>query len=142
VGTPFPLPQKCLWERRSHSKHLWERRSHAFPLYYTAAVTTIYLFVNRITHKDQLLLTNPARRAAALRTCSFASKVAFNLPHLHLAPPLGVAVFEFCRDFQHQKTRIPGLSCSVVCVILRLAVSVEYQLVTDGRMDRQTHDDN
>ena len=31
---------------------------------------------------------------------SYLSKVAiFNLPHLYLAPPLGVTVFEFCRDF-------------------------------------------
>ena len=43
--------------------------------------------------------------------------------------------FEFCRDFRHQKTRVPGLSCGVVCVILRLAVSVEHRLVTDGQTD-------
>jgi len=60
------------------------------------------------------------------------------IPHLHLAPPLGVTPFEFCRDFRHQKTRIHGLSSGVVCVILRLAVSVEHRLVTD----RQTHDDS
>ena len=30
-----------------------------------------------------------------------------------------------------QKTRVPGLSCGVVCVILRLAVLVELRLVTD-----------
>ena len=36
-----------------------------------------------------------------------------------------------------QKTRVPELSRGVVCVILRLAVSVEHRLVTDG----QTHDD-
>jgi len=35
----------------------------------------------------------------------------------------------------HQKTRVPGISCSIVCVILRLAISVEHQHVTD----RQTH---
>ena len=36
-----------------------------------------------------------------------------------------------------QKTRVPGLSCGVVCVILRLAVLVEHRLVTDadGRTD-------
>ena len=51
---------------------------------------------------------------------------------------MGVTPFEFCRDFQYQKTRVPGPSCGVVCVILRLAVSVEHQLVTDGRTDGQT----
>ena len=30
-----------------------------------------------------------------------------------------------------QKTRVPGLSCGVVCVIFCLAVLVELQLVTD-----------
>jgi len=65
------------------------------------------------------------------------SKVAnFNLPHLHLQPSLGMAPFEFCRELQHQKTRIPGLSCGVVCVILHLAV-----LVSTPTCDiRQTHD--
>ena len=29
----------------------------------------------------------------------------------------------------------PGLSCGVVCVILRLAVLVELRLVTDGQTD-------
>jgi len=32
----------------------------------------------------------------------YLSKVAnVNLPHLHVAPPLEVIPFEFCRDFQH-----------------------------------------
>jgi len=30
----------------------------------------------------------------------------------------------------------------VVCVILRLAVLIQYQRVTDGRTDGQTHDDS
>jgi len=47
---------------------------------------------------------------------------------------------EFCRDLRHQKTRIPGLSYGVACVILRLAISVEHRLVTDRDTDRQTYD--
>jgi len=35
-----------------------------------------------------------------------------------------------------QKTRIPGLSCGVVCVILFLAVLVELRLVTDRHRHR------
>jgi len=51
---------------------------------------------------------------------SYLSKVAnFNLPHLHLAPPMGGA-FEFCRDLWRQKTIVPGLSCGVVCVVIYL----------------------
>jgi len=43
---------------------------------------------------------------------------------------------EFRGDLWLQKTRVPGLSCGVVCVILRFAVLVEHRLVTDT--DRQT----
>jgi len=32
----------------------------------------------------------------------------------------------------HHKTKVPGLSCSIVCVILRLAVEVKPRLVMDG----------
>jgi len=35
----------------------------------------------------------------------------------------------------NQKTRVPGLSYGVVCVILGLAVLVELRLVTDGWTD-------
>ena len=45
---------------------------------------------------------------------------------------------EFRGDLWHPKTRVPGLSCGVVCVILRLAVLVELRLVTNRRTDRQT----
>jgi len=45
---------------------------------------------------------------------------------------------EFRGDRWRQKTRVPGLSCGVVCVTLRLAVLVELRLVTDGQTDRQT----
>ena len=42
-------------------------------------------------------------------------------------------------DCWQQKTRVPGLSSySIVSVILRLAVLVQYKCVTDGR----THDDS
>ena len=63
---------------------------------------------------------------------SCLSKVAdFHLPHLHLVPPLGVTPVKFRRDLWLQKTRVPGLSCGVCCVILRLAVLVKHRLVTD-----------
>ena len=51
---------------------------------------------------------------------------------------LGVTPFEFRKDFWRQKTRVPGLSCGVVCVILSVAVLIQYRLVTDGQTDRHT----
>jgi len=49
-----------------------------------------------------------------------------------------VTPVEFRGDLWRQKTRLPGLSCGVVFVILRLAVLVELRFVTDGRTDGQT----
>jgi len=43
-----------------------------------------------------------------------ATTPAFNVPHLHLAPPLGVIPIEFCQVFQQQKATVSGLSCGVV----------------------------
>jgi len=69
----------------------------------------------------------------------YLSKVAdFDPPHLHLAPPQGVIPVEFRGDLWLQKTRVPGLSCGVVCVILRFAVLVELRLVTDRQTQIQT----
>ena len=66
----------------------------------------------------------------------YQSKVAdFDPPHLHSAPSQGVTAVEFRGDLWHQKTRVPGLSCGVVCVILCLAVLVELRLVTDTDTD-------
>ena len=108
------------------------------------------------TNKDQLWLTNPRdalhhgeraankvdaqcdKLATELSWQSLASKVANLQLHLHLANPLGMTPFELCRDFWHQKTRVHGLWCGVVCVILRLTLSVEHRLVTDGPTDRHT----
>jgi len=42
-----------------------------------------------------------------------------------------VTLVEFRGDLWRQKTRVPGLSCGVVCVIVCLAVLVELRLVTD-----------
>jgi len=44
---------------------------------------------------------------------------------------IGVTLLDFCRDLGHQKTRVPGLLCGIVCMMLCLAVSVEHRLVTE-----------
>jgi len=43
---------------------------------------------------------------------------------------------EFRGDLWLQKTEVPGVSCGVVCAILRFAVLVEHRLVTDGHRHR------
>jgi len=45
--------------------------------------------------------------------------------------------FEFRHDLWHQKTTVLGLSCGIICVILRLAILIQYRSVTDP----QTNDD-
>jgi len=40
-----------------------------------------------------------------------------------------------------RKTKVPGLSRGVVCVILSLAVLIQYQRVTHRQTHTQTHDD-
>jgi len=67
----------------------------------------------------------------------FLLKVAdFDPPDLHLVPLQGVIPVEFRGDLWRQKTRVPGLSCGVVFVILCFAILVELRLVTDRH--RQT----
>ena len=63
----------------------------------------------------------------------------FNPSHLHLAPPQGFTQVEFRGDLRHQKTRVPGLSSGVVCMIPYLAVLVEHRLVTDTDRQTQAH---
>ena len=49
---------------------------------------------------------------------------------------------EFHEDLWHHKTRIPGLSCGVVRIMIHSAILIEHGLVsdrqTDGRTDRWT----
>ena len=59
----------------------------------------------------------------------------FKLPHLHVASPLEVTPFKFHNDLLHQKTRVLGLSCGVVYVILTLDILLENQLVTVRHTD-------
>jgi len=75
---------------------------------------------------------------------TFASKVAnFQLPYptciwrLRWGWPL-----EFCSEICGIRKLESLGNVGVVYVILHLAVSVEHPLVTDGRTDKQTHDNS
>ena len=93
------------------------------------------------------LLTYPTRDehrskfCAALRLVivSLCIDYPFSEPRLHLATPQGAMPVEFRGDLWRQKTRVTGLSCGVVCVILRLAVLVELRLVTDRQTRTPAH---
>jgi len=139
-------------KRVSQSKH----RCHASQLDLKKTHCHKHIKIHtQSTNKDRLSLTNPCdtnmpqtsntnapcdQLATELSWQRFALEVAnFQLPQLHLTYPAciwrlrwgWVTPLEFNRDFRHQKTRVPGLSCGTVCVILCLAVSAEHQLVTD-----------
>jgi len=66
----------------------------------------------------------------------------FNLPHLHLSLTFRIVSSEFHWDLWHQKARVPGQSWGVVCVILRLAILIQYWRVTDTQTDMQTDRSN
>jgi len=65
----------------------------------------------------------------------FTLKVAnFNPSQLHLSPTyVGVIPVELRHDLWHQKTRFLRLSCGIICMILGLAVMIQW-----AECDRQT----
>ena len=68
------------------------------------------LQTNKMDAQCDKLVTQLHRQrfASKLESRQFlATAPAFNLPHLHLAPTLGVIPFEFCREFWRQKIRVP-----------------------------------
>ena len=67
-----------------------------------------------------------------------AKRLMAEFPRRNWSLAAGMIPVEFLGDLWHQKTRVPLLSCGVVCVMLRLAVLVEHRLVTDGRTNGQT----
>jgi len=75
----------------------------------------------------------------------FSLKVAnFYPPHLHLPPPKGWSHSNFAVNFAVRKLDSRGYRVhGVICVILRLAVLIQYWSVTDRHRDTHTwtHDD-
>ena len=69
---------------------------------------------------------------------SYLSKVADFNPPTCIWRLRGGAPIEFRGDVWHQKTRLPVLSCGVLCVILRLAILVELRLVAERYRQTQT----
>ena len=67
----------------------------------------------------------------------FSSKLAnFNPPHLHLSHHMEWSRSNFAMIFGNRK--LAGLSCGIICVIVRLAILIQYRSVTDTHTDGQT----
>ena len=52
-----------------------------------------------------------------------------------------VTQFEFRRYLYHRKTTVHVLLCGIICVILRLAVLIQYLSVSDTQTYTMTHID-
>jgi len=74
-------------------------------------------------------------RGRSFRIASYLPRVAsFNYPTF-ICRPCDSGGISRRSDLWHQKTRLNGLLCGTVSMILRLSVLVELQLVTDRRTD-------
>ena len=60
------------------------------------------------------------------------------IPSVFAPPPVRSKPFWISSRSFASETRIPGVLCGVVCVMLSLAILVQYRLVTDGRTNRRT----
>jgi len=112
------------------------RISYRWQTHTTYCITANVLQTNKVDAQCDKLATE-------LSWQRFVSKVAsFHLPHLHLTYP--ACIWRLCRGWPHlscaeifvvRKLKFLG---EIVCVILRLAISIEHWLVTDGWTDRHT----
>jgi len=96
--------------------------------------------INKLTTVE-LCMSPVYRRLAVTALAKFLSPQCKNRRFCPIPPAFGAPVpVEFRGNLWHQKARVPGLSCGVVCVILRFAVLVELRLVadTDTDTDRRT----
>jgi len=81
----------------------------------SAVIPQYNIQTDRPTDRVALVMCHKLDSNSFRVIANYLSKVAdFNLPHLHLAPALGVTQLESRRDLWNQKTRVPGLSCGVV----------------------------
>ena len=95
-------------------------------------------------HTFRLIFQTPV---AVFRTSSYSflelfveSRKRFR-PHVYLTLPFCTTPIEFQRDPPHQKTRIPRISCDVVCMMISLTILIEYRLMsdTDERTNARGH---
>ena len=106
-------------------------------------VTVQKLVVRQVLNKSKLwswkikvgrcvinMCTQPWRIWVAFIVCR-CHKQTFDGRVVYITCATGATPVEFRGDLWLHRTRVPGLSCGVVYVILRLAVLVELRLVAD-----------
>jgi len=110
----------------------------------------------KLLQEAQLLLRDCMKWALQLKSCKLLHKcrrLAFEKPWnwWMVFKPRSHSSVESSSSFKvtghvcspiGTRKLVHGLSCGVVCVILCVAASIQYRLVTDGQTDRQTYDDS
>jgi len=71
-------------------------------------------------------------------TAIYWLKLPIFLPLSHSAPSLPIFFLEFCDEFNHEETRVMGLSYREDRMILAWIVLTQCQRVTDGQTERRT----
>jgi len=95
-------------------------------------------------HPSQLYFSHFATRMVDHTIDLYAAKPDirpeshFCLPHLHSTPSLGGFPSEYRHSVWYGKTRMVGLPDGEKVLKIHLAVSIEYQRVSDGRTGGQT----
>jgi len=75
------------------------------------------------------MLASEASESGDLST-DWKKQIPRHIWHFHWGVPL-----KYQQDIWHQKKRVPGLSCGIICTILHLAIWIQYRCVTDGQTD-------
>jgi len=57
---------------------------------------------------------------------------------MYLELPLGVIPLDFHQNLWCQKAGVPVLLCSIICIMVYLAILIEHQLVMDRETSSQT----
>jgi len=90
--------------------------------------------ISNVTIGQSISVYLSAKFILFLKYSELLAEVAdFDLLQLYFAPHWVILFNVFLKSY-----RVFGLLCGVVCMILRLDVSVEYRLVPDRQTDRQT----
>ena len=83
-------------------------------------------------HGNQIILIERVMNTTSILCTSIENELEYHYLYVR---------FNSSNDQATSNTRVMGLSCGVICVILRLAILIQYWSVTDTHTHTQTHDD-